>query len=804
MFINRIHLVNFRQHEDTDLVLGAGLTGLVGANGAGKTTILEALAWAIYGMPAARGGRDSIRRRLAPARSPVSVELEFSLGPHRYRVVRTLNNAFIYQDGEGAPFATSLGTVTEKLTSILGMTRSDFFNTYFTGQKELKVMAAMTGPEKAQFLSRVLGYEKLREAQERLRERRGQLRAQLQTLESTLQDTAELEADEAMVEARIARGKQGEATAVQALAAATEVEQALKPRLEAMQRLKQQVAELHGELKLADHKVTEARDRHEQLDRQLIEALSARDRLHPLLEQLKPLAALKSEGEVLDALERTVAAREGFEAQLNDLRKRKRSLEETLGGTPSAAVIQEASRLLEEKRSERNRLAGEIEERRTAWVRDSQDAKTKLENLVSQFNEFKEQLDQVNRLGPDGACPTCTRPLGKEFENVKGILERQLQAVADNGKYYKQRVKQLAKAPVEITQGEKRLAQLDREIQKMSEHLGQLRTRASQEPALRKEEGELRDRIQVVEAQLAASAAPYDRKRHQEVRRRLGDLEDVALQAERLKGLAERAEGLVQDAEIAERTLSERERHARDLKAQMEALGYRESDFAALLRELETASQSRREAELSVIRVRAELANAEEALKQVARRRQERARREQEMREVSLGLRLHAEVDRAFTDLRSDLNAELRPALSDAASVFLTEMTEGRYSSLDLDEEYNARVLVGDEERQVISGGEEDMVNLALRLAISQMISQRAGQPLSLLVLDEIFGSLDEERRVSVVELLRGLTDKFPQIILISHVESITGLDRMIRVAVDVDRGTSFVREEGGYGGLAA
>lgn len=804
MLINRLRLVNFRQHEDTELVLGAGLTGLVGANGAGKTTVLEALAWAIYGMPAARGGRDSIRRRQAPARSPVSVELEFSLGPHRYRVVRTLNNAFIYQDGESAPFATSLGTVTEKLTSILGMTRSDFFNTYFTGQKELKVMAAMSGPEKAQFLSRVLGYEKLKEAQDRLRERRATLRTQLQTLESTLQDTAELEADEAMVQGRIDRGKKAEVAAVKALATVQTAEQGLKPRLEAMQRLKHQVAELNGELKLADHKVTEARDRHEQLDRQLIEAVSAKDRLQPLLEQLKPLATLKSEGEILDALERTVAAREGFEAQLNDLRKRRKSVDDSLSSVPPAAAIADAGKLLEERREERNRLAGEVEERRTAWVRDAQDVKTKLENHVSQFNEFKEQLDQVNQLGPDGACPTCTRPLGKEFENVKGILERQLEAVADNGKYYKQRMKQLAKAPAELTEAEKSLAAVEREMQKMTEQLGQLRTRAAQEPGLRKEQNDLRDRIQVVEAQLAASAAPYDRKRHQELRRRLSELEEVALHAERLKGLAEKAEGMVKDAEIAERTLSEREGHARALRQQMEALGYREPDFAALLGELEAASQARREAELSVIRVRAELANAEEALQQVARRREERARREQEMRDVSLGLRLHAEVDRAFTDLRSDLNSELRPNLSDAASVFLTEMTEGRYSSLDLDEDYNAKVLVGDEERQVISGGEEDMVNLALRLAISQMISQRAGQPLSLLVLDEIFGSLDEERRVSVVELLRGLTDKFPQIILISHVESITGLDRMIRVAVDQDRGTSFVREEGGYGGLAA
>ena len=47
----------------------------------------------------------------------------------------------------------------------------------------------------------------------------------------------------------------------------------------------------------------------------------------------------------------------------------------------------------------------------------------------------------------------------------------------------------------------------------------------------------------------------------------------------------------------------------------------------------------------------------------------------------------------------------------------------------------------------MISGGEEDVANMVLRLAISQMIADRAGQPLSILILDEVFGSLDIERR---------------------------------------------------------
>ncbi len=77
------------------------------------------------------------------------------------------------------------------------------------------------------------------------------------------------------------------------------------------------------------------------------------------------------------------------------------------------------------------------------------------------------------------------------------------------------------------------------------------------------------------------------------------------------------------------------------------------------------------------------------------------------------------------------------------------------------------------------------------------MIAERAGQPLSLLILDEIFGSLDEQRRIGAVDLLRALGDRFPQVILITHVESMRDtFDRTIRVDYDGNRGVSIVRDE--------
>ena len=139
------------------------------------------------------------------------------------------------------------------------------------------------------------------------------------------------------------------------------------------------------------------------------------------------------------------------------------------------------------------------------------------------------------------------------------------------------------------------------------------------------------------------------------------------------------------------------------------------------------------------------------------------------------------------------------PALADPATTCLPALTAARSSQLELDDNDNHIVLEDGIPKPVISGGEEDLANLVLRLAISQMIAERAGQQFSLLVLDEVFGSLDESRRHNVVELLRRLQDRFEQVILITHIESVReGLDQVINVRYDDETGASVVTRSGG------
>src|SRR6185503_7026328 len=193
----------------------------------------------------------------APARSPVRVELEFTLGPHDYRVVRTQREAQLFQDNGANPVSAGTEEVTRVLTRTLGMTRDEFFNTYFTGQKELAVMATLGPTERGKFLSRVLGYEKLRIAQEAARIQRGVIRAELAGLESGLGDSAELERE------RIAAAARRDETA-KAMARATTVREAavkalaqVGPEWTRMAELQQTARAMDGDRRVAEQHVIE-------------------------------------------------------------------------------------------------------------------------------------------------------------------------------------------------------------------------------------------------------------------------------------------------------------------------------------------------------------------------------------------------------------------------------------------------------------------------------------------------------------------------------------------------------------------
>lgn len=134
---------------------------------------------------------------------------------------------------------------------------------------------------------------------------------------------------------------------------------------------------------------------------------------------------------------------------------------------------------------------------------------------------------------------------------------------------------------------------------------------------------------------------------------------------------------------------------------------------------------------------------------------------------------------REFTEFERYAAGRLTPLLSDMTSELVREITDDKYDRVEFDSNFGIEVFDGAEERfplDTFSGGERDAIALAARLALSRMIGAGAVNPPGFLVLDEVFGSLDRDRRTRLLNLLGTISstfDDFRQVFVISHVDDV-------------------------------
>src|SRR3989338_9743530 len=97
------------------------------------------------------------------------------------------------------------------------------------------------------------------------------------------------------------------------------------------------------------------------------------------------------------------------------------------------------------------------------------------------------------------------------------------------------------------------------------------------------------------------------------------------------------------------------------------------------------------------------------------------------------------------------------------------EKTHGIVETLDIvisDE-------MGERPYENYSGGEQFRVNVAIRLALSKLLTRRAGAKLQFLLIDDGFGTQDAEGRTKVVEVLDTIKNDFEKILVITHLEEL-------------------------------
>jgi exonuclease SbcC len=249
------------------------------------------------------------------------------------------------------------------------------------------------------------------------------------------------------------------------------------------------------------------------------------------------------------------------------------------------------------------------------------------------------------------------------------------------------------------------------------------------------------------------------------------------------------------EAEIKERlretavSLSELQSELILGKEQLNALGYDEAQHNA-------ARQGLTEADVGLEAARKEASNRQVHLgvleAELARFRKDAKRKKEFERELAVLDRRLEVVDttRSLVNRFMDhILVRIRSEIVRIAGEILEEVS-GKYSLLKIDDDFN--IMVEDEGEYYpisrYSGGEVDMIAVSVRVAISEYLMRfcRDGPGYSFLILDEVFGSQDLEHREKMINMLRSLEERFPQIIAISHFSDVQGqFDNTIQVVED-------------------
>jgi exonuclease SbcC len=425
--------------------------------------------------------------------------------------------------------------------------------------------------------------------------------------------------------------------------------------------------------------------------------------------------------------------------------------------------------------------------------------------------------------GPTAVCPTCRREFEDSYDDVVqqfvadidaheaklATLDEQIASVRETGKTLKAQAEraqllgaqqealgkvgdvdeltaQLAAANAQLVAQAENEQGLDARSRQLSEtilpglraRLERARAAATRREQLQAARTQAERDAELFADQLgqAATRNGYDADAHTSLRAELDRIQAAGRRCLTLRASADSVQlldGRVQtQTELVDRLRAEHEQlsaRAQEVavdSAEQERLRERRAVLDTELDEAQTAlSAAERQATLdsqSVAEARRRLTDGQRALRLLAR---ERAEHEHQ----------RAVAD-ALSAYREDASRRARPLLEEDASRLLATTTQSRYSVARLSDKYLLEVADGRELHPLhrFSGGEQDLAALCLRLALSRTLAGQRGVETGFIILDEVFGSQDHERRKLLLGQLRELADReFRQVFVISHTDDV-------------------------------
>ena len=129
-------------------------------------------------------------------------------------------------------------------------------------------------------------------------------------------------------------------------------------------------------------------------------------------------------------------------------------------------------------------------------------------------------------------------------------------------------------------------------------------------------------------------------------------------------------------------------------------------------------------------------------------------------------------IEEAIPEIEQEANYLLSRLTNNQAQIFIESLRDlkkgGTKETLDIKISDQA----GIRPYELFSGGEAFRIDFALRIAISKLLARRAGTALQILIIDEGFGSQDEEGLGYIMDALHKIQDDFAKIIIVSHLPS--------------------------------
>lgn len=840
----RLAVRNFMCYADNVPPLeleGIKLACLSGDNGHGKSALLEAMTWALWGKGRAKSDDDLIHL----GRGEMEVELDFDLAGVRYRVIRrrhikrtgkkvtatpTLELQVLGDAGYRTISGNSVHETQRKITETLRMEYETFINSSFILQNRADEFTVKPPAERKRVLADILGLQVYDELEERARERsrqceseRRELAASLREIEAELARKPDYEAQLAEVQKIVGQVEEEIRSADASLWHLRERKKELDLKTTQMADLKKQAQRLEREVEETRHKLAEENDRIEShralLERReeiregcaRLEAARARsETLSAKLGQLLKLHQSKSD------LERRIqTASEALMRERDVLRSRVSELDQVVQRVPRWREEQE--RLLEQLRPLANAEAQRDEDRSRLQSVQSQIELLKALNRQRREDmaSLKERLEALSKAG--AICPLCETEIGEDGrQTLMAKLEAEGRQIGQDFRADDARSRDLERDVAALRQSLQRLDQALKSKSELERRAAMLEKSLADGEAAEGRLKDLRPQLEGVERQLAEASYAieerrqlseveeriallgYDRKEHDSLREEMVTLGHYAQLMDELK-----------NAETAVQTGSEKvETLRRSLENTQVTLAATVDMVSALEREISALPEVRRgiaEAEALMEKLQARGREARERLGRVQQmlghcRYLEKVRQEKTAAQARATEQkaVYDELAAAFgkNGIQAMIIDGAIPEIEREANALLSRMTDNRmHVSFETQREAKTTggvietldIRIADELGQrayeLYSGGEAFRVNFAIRIALSKLLAHRAGARLQTLIIDEGFGTQDSQGRERLVECINSISDEFEKILVITH---ITDLKDAFPVRIDV------------------